>query len=89
VQNMRDAFESQEVSRLQQIAMEMDETEFKYHLDRYYIYCCYLLLINYSCVKSGLWLPQGNRKEGDENDGEQKVDDEEFETPRDGLKFSF
>src|SRR4051812_11543031 len=50
---MRDAFESQEVSRLQQIAAEMDEKEFKYHLDRYvfvYLFIIYLFLINYSVV---------------------------------------
>ena len=56
-QSMRDAFESQQVSRLQQVAAEMDEETFKHHLDR--------------CIKSGLWLPQGGVNKDDVADGDQ------------------
>lgn len=51
---MQEAFESREVSRLQECATTMDYKEFKYHYDR--------------CVKSGLWCP-GPDDDDDEDDG--------------------
>lgn len=57
VQAMRDAFESQDIPRLQQVASEMSAEEFKQHLDR--------------CIKSGLWLPDANAKKAAE--GEQAM----------------
>ncbi|GMR37077.1 hypothetical protein PMAYCL1PPCAC_07272, partial [Pristionchus mayeri] len=52
---MREAFESREVSRLQDIASTMDEEVFSYHLQR--------------CIDSGLWVPNANAEE--EPDGAQ------------------
>ncbi|GMS84775.1 hypothetical protein PENTCL1PPCAC_6950, partial [Pristionchus entomophagus] len=52
---MREAFESREVSRLQEIASNMDEEVFTYHLKR--------------CIDSGLWVPNANAEE--EPDGAQ------------------
>lgn len=40
---LRDAFESQEVGRLQQVIASMNPKEAKYHMKR--------------CVDSGLWIP--------------------------------
>ncbi|TKR70394.1 hypothetical protein L596_022428 [Steinernema carpocapsae] len=54
---MREAFDSREVSRLQEVAERMDREVFAYHLDR--------------CIKSGLWLPNANtgaEEEGEDND---------------------
>jgi len=50
---MREAFESQEVSRLQEVASKMDMTEFQHHLDR--------------CIKSGLWLADGGKQQEPDN----------------------
>lgn len=43
---MRVAFDSQEVSRLQEVAEKMDREVFTYHLQR--------------CIDSGLWIPDAN-----------------------------
>lgn len=43
---MRAAFDSQEVSRLQEVAEKMDREVFTYHLQR--------------CIDSGLWIPDAN-----------------------------
>lgn len=51
---MREAFESQEVSRLQEVASKMDMKDFQYHLDR--------------CVKSGLWLADGGKQQAGASD---------------------
>lgn len=51
-EEMRDAFDSQEVARLQQVAEKMDREVFAYHLDR--------------CIKSGLWIPDANANRADE-----------------------
>lgn len=40
---LRDAFESQEIDRLQQVIASMNPKEAKYHMKR--------------CVDSGLWIP--------------------------------
>lgn len=45
-QDMRVAFDSQEVSRLQEVAEKMDREVFTYHLQR--------------CIDSGLWIPDAN-----------------------------
>ena len=45
---MREAFDSQEVSRLQEVALQMDREVFGYHLQR--------------CIDSGLWVPDANAK---------------------------
>uniref|UniRef100_A0A0R3RQX0 Hsp90 chaperone protein kinase-targeting subunit n=1 Tax=Elaeophora elaphi TaxID=1147741 RepID=A0A0R3RQX0_9BILA len=45
-EDMRAAFDSQEVSRLQEVAEKMDREVFTYHLQR--------------CVDSGLWIPDAN-----------------------------
>jgi len=50
---MREAFESQEVSRLQDVATTMDMKVFQDHLDR--------------CIKSGLWLADGGKQQEREN----------------------
>ena len=45
---MRAAFDSQEVARLQQVALQMDREVFQFHLQR--------------CIDSGLWIPDANAK---------------------------
>uniref|UniRef100_A0A0N5AHJ4 Hsp90 chaperone protein kinase-targeting subunit n=1 Tax=Syphacia muris TaxID=451379 RepID=A0A0N5AHJ4_9BILA len=47
-EDMRAAFDSQEVARLQQVALQMDHEVFQYHLQR--------------CIDSGLWIPDANAK---------------------------
>lgn len=49
---MRDAFDSQDVSRLQAVAAEMDKEEFNRHLKR--------------CIDSGLWVPNAADRMGEE-----------------------
>ncbi|KAF8361853.1 cdc-37 [Pristionchus pacificus] len=51
---MREAFESREISRLQDIAANMDEEVFSYHLKR--------------CIDSGLWVPNVNAGEDDDDE---------------------
>ncbi|VDN18657.1 unnamed protein product [Gongylonema pulchrum] len=57
-QEMRAAFDSQEVSRLQEVAQKMDREVFSYHLGR--------------CIDSGLWIPDANAAK--EGEGDQKND---------------
>jgi cell division cycle protein 37 len=59
---MREAFESQEVHRLQEVAAKMDIAVFQNHLDR--------------CIKSGLWLPEGGKQQQPENGDDQNGNDE-------------
>ncbi|GMT16740.1 hypothetical protein PFISCL1PPCAC_8037 [Pristionchus fissidentatus] len=65
---MREAFESREVSRLQEIAATMDEEVFTYHLKR--------------CIDSGLWVPNANDN-GEEEEEEEERDDEKPSTSKD------
>jgi len=51
-QAMRDAFDSQDVSRLQVVAAEMDKEEFNRHLKR--------------CIDCGLWVPNAGDRLGEE-----------------------
>jgi cell division cycle protein 37 len=48
-EEMREAFASQNVDALMEIASKMDEEVFKHHLDR--------------CIKSGLWVPNAKDQE--------------------------
>ncbi len=47
LQAMKDAFDSQDVSRLQAVAETMDREEFARHLQR--------------CIACGLWVPEKNK----------------------------
>ena len=46
---MQEAFQSQSVEKLQEIAMSMDNEVFQYHLNR--------------CIASGLWVPNAKDQE--------------------------
>ncbi|PIO54776.1 Cdc37 protein, partial [Teladorsagia circumcincta] len=48
---MRAAFDSQDVSKLQEVALTMDREVFAYHFQR--------------CIESGLWVPNANAEEGE------------------------
>ncbi|KAK5975271.1 hypothetical protein GCK32_008757 [Trichostrongylus colubriformis] len=48
---MRAAFDSQDVSKLQEVALTMDREVFSYHFQR--------------CIESGLWVPNANADEGE------------------------
>ncbi|VDK64293.1 unnamed protein product [Onchocerca ochengi] len=57
-EDMKAAFDSQEVSRLQEVAEKMDREVFSYHLQR--------------CIDSGLWIPNANAaKEESVNENEE------------------
>ncbi|MCP9262325.1 Hsp90 co-chaperone Cdc37 [Dirofilaria immitis] len=57
-EDMRAAFDSQEVARLQEVAEKMDREVFTYHLQR--------------CIDSGLWIPDANAaKEENINENEE------------------
>lgn len=60
---MKEAFLSQSVERLQEVAQTMDSEVFAYHFKR--------------CIDSGLWVPDANAKEGDEAEDEPKGASEE------------
>ena len=60
---MRAAFESREVGRLQTVAETMDAEVFSYHLKR--------------CIDSGLWVP-GPSDDAEEEGGEENDDDEHY-----------
>ena len=53
-EEMREAFASQSVQALMDIAEKMDREVFQYHLDR--------------CIKSGLWVPNAKDQEEDEKE---------------------
>ncbi|VDO65110.1 unnamed protein product [Haemonchus placei] len=63
---MRAAFDSQDVSQLQQVALSMDREVFTYHFQR--------------CIDSGLWVPNANAKaeEGEHADEVQEVGSVQF-----------
>lgn len=71
-QEMRAAFDSQDVSQLQKVASEMDKELFAHHLQR--------------CIDSGLWVPDANKdkaeaaEQGDDQAEYQQVGDA-TETP--------
>ncbi|KAK6047399.1 Cdc37 protein [Cooperia oncophora] len=47
---MRAAFDSQDVSKLQEVALTMDREVFAYHFQR--------------CIESGLWVPNAKSRRG-------------------------
>ncbi|VDM83197.1 unnamed protein product, partial [Strongylus vulgaris] len=51
-EEMRAAFDSQDVSRLQEVALSMDREVFSYHFQR--------------CIDSGLWVPNASAEEGEQ-----------------------
>lgn len=50
--DLKKCFESQDIQLLQNTIAKMDEEQAKYHMKR--------------CVDSGLWVPEGGKKEQDE-----------------------
>ncbi|WKX93537.1 hypothetical protein Q1695_011088 [Nippostrongylus brasiliensis] len=56
---MRAAFDSQDVSKLQEVAVTMDREVFSYHFQR--------------CIESGLWVPNANAEEGEAEEGANEV----------------
>ncbi|KHJ89464.1 Cdc37 protein [Oesophagostomum dentatum] len=50
-EEMRAAFDSQDVSRLQEVAMSMDREVFSYHFQR--------------CIDSGLWVPNASAEDAE------------------------
>jgi cell division cycle protein 37 len=46
---MQEAFQSQSVQKLMDIAGTMDDEVFQYHLNR--------------CIASGLWVPEANKEQ--------------------------
>lgn len=70
---MREAFESREISRLQDIAANMDEEVFSYHLKVSYSYSLHSLIFYFQrCIDSGLWVPNAN---GGEDEDDEEVDE--------------
>ncbi|KAK0409523.1 hypothetical protein QR680_004595 [Steinernema hermaphroditum] len=53
---MRDAFDSREITKLQEVANKMDREVFSYHLQR--------------CIDSGLWIPDANAAQENETEAE-------------------
>lgn len=67
---MREAFDSRDVSKLQEVALTMDKEIFSHHLKR--------------CIDSGLWLPDGgNKQEGEEEEEEREGEKETVESKKD------
>ncbi|VDL71433.1 unnamed protein product [Nippostrongylus brasiliensis] len=60
---MRAAFDSQDVSKLQEVAVTMDREVFSYHFQR--------------CIESGLWVPNANAEEGEAEEGANEGDEAE------------
>ncbi|EPB67222.1 Cdc37 Hsp90 binding domain protein, partial [Ancylostoma ceylanicum] len=53
-EEMRAAFDSQDVSKLQEVAMSMDREVFSYHFQR--------------CIDSGLWVPNASSEEAEQQE---------------------
>lgn len=62
-EEMQKCFETQQVELLKQVAESMDRKTFLYHLDR--------------CVKSGLWVPEGGKLPGQDEEAESEHGTEE------------
>ncbi|XGW11573.1 hypothetical protein V3C99_012785 [Haemonchus contortus] len=58
---MRAAFDSQDVSQLQQVALSMDREVFTYHFQR--------------CIDSGLWVPNANAKADEDEHADEVQED--------------
>lgn len=60
-EEMREAFDSQDIAQLQAVALKIDKEIFAYHLKR--------------CIDSGLWIPDANKKDGDDDEVEEERGD--------------
>lgn len=60
--DLKECFETQDITKLQDVLQAMDEEQAKYHLKR--------------CIDSGLWVPDSKGKEKEEAGGDEAEEDE-------------